>query len=347
MEKSNRNALKIGFQYGLAFLLGRFLFDLAFAVATAENILAQIVGGWNGRLWGTFLFSLLASFLISELGERFYSTQLLWRWWCIGLVHGLWLGSFALIPSTNIDLINIYVFITICLLILPLFLFPGDSKIFVRPTSRWLFRKNKTAKSSSEKYVINGGLLTFKESGNVLVEKFSVWRIVTFFIGLIVAVAILLLNWPPYESARLSLWDFQTVENGVIDPEKIGELIFGAILFVEMLIAFLLSVLYLGQRARLPLTIGHEPEIYPSRIPYIAWQDVLQVEVTANNETRWRLWPTAEIKLHLRDGRLHTLAQISPLVTLQPQKLAQKLADNLRASFLIANTPPSDDLLQK
>jgi hypothetical protein len=88
-----------------------------------------------------------------------------------------------------------------------------------------------------------------------------------------------------------------------------------------MVINFLRSVLYLRQRTQLPLAIGRETENHQSRVPYIAWQDILQVAVTANNDNRWRLWPTAEIKLYLRDGRLHTLAQISPLAALRPQNM--------------------------
>lgn len=344
MEKTNQNALKIGFQYGIAFLLGRLLFDLGLAAATAvtwqnvvPDVVAQLLGGWSSRLWITFLFFALAAIVISELGERFYNQQVLWRWWGIGLGHGLWIGSFSLLSYRDVALINLFIAITIALLILPLFLFPGDSKTFVRPG-----RKSKKSKATSEICDINGGRITFNASGNVLVENTSLWKIAAAFVGILVAIIFGLLYWPPYESAPLSLWNFQTVENGVIDPEKVGELILIALFFVEMLIALLRSVLYLGQRSQLPLSIQRDPENNQPHLPTIAWQDVLQVEVSATKETRWRLWPTAEIKLHLQDGRLHTLGHISPLASLRPLKTANQVAELLNQAIANAATPLAD-----
>lgn len=321
MEKTNRNALKIGFQYGIAFLLGRLLFDLGLAAATAvswqnvvPDVVAQLVGGWNGRLLSALSFFILLSLLISELGQRFYNQKLLWRWWAIGLGHGLWIGGYVLVETA--DSTKLYISATIALLMLPLFLFPGDSKTFVRPS--------RPPKNSRDPFIINGGAVEFKQSGNVHVQKMPIWQALGALGGLILALILLLIGLPIYQ-------DF--------DLELAWTLFLCLVMVLQLSPIILRFLFYFRQRAKLPLILGTEPDARYQRVPLVAWQEISRVEVAAQGS---QLWPTAEIKLHLQDGRLHTLGQISPLASLRPLKAAQQVAELLNQAIANAAAPLAD-----
>ena len=323
MEKSNRNALKIGFQYAVAFLLARLFFDILHAAWLSESgsdalsgILAQLTGEWSGRLWSTLLFFILTSIIISELGARFYNQHYLRRWWLIGFVHGVWLSLYDGAKATS--LLWPYIIIGLGLLILPLFLFPGDSQTFVRP--------GKSRKNQTERYLINGGSIVFKDSGDVFVESLALRNLLGATVLIILALVAWYFNWPPYETPPSSLFDFKAY-----DFELLDELLLGVIVFFEALLTFFRFALYNDLRARLPLAIGNAPVTRKKQTPFIAWHDITHIEMVANSVTGWHLGPTAEIRLHLRDGGQHRLAQISLLTALRPLKQAQYITDKLKA----------------
>ena len=340
MEKSNRNALKIGFQYAVAFLLARLFFDLLHAAWLSESgsdalsgILAQLTGEWSGRLWSALLFFILASIIISELGERFYNQSYLRRWWLAGFGHGFWLSLYDGAKTTSF--LWLYIIIGLALLVLPLFLFPGESKIFVHP--------GKPRKKQAEGFLINGGSIIFQPSGDILTEGLT-WRNLIGSIGLIIlSLFAWYLHWPPYESTPSSLFDFRAY-----DAEVVGELLFSAILFLEALPTLFRFALYSDQRARLPLAIGNAPDIRKKKTPFIDWQDITHIEMVTNSVQGWQLGPTAEIRLHLRDGDQHSLAQISLLTALRPLKQAQRITDKLKAAHPNAvstdNSRPNPEL---